>query len=193
MFGGSKRDEWGPEGLQTVNKSHQIYLEISALIKEKRPPKLETVSYLIPKFDDIDTARFAYSAKWADTARTETKNGGSFTMLFLSTHFISQSAKELWVCYVLETIEPENRISADGFELYRGAAENCWENCRRLPQHSYRMTQTEAISWWGQMDRLFVNSDIGHEIWDKALNLDAVPEQWFPDLNKFIKEEKNRL
>lgn len=187
MFGGSKRDQWGPEGLQTVNKSHQIYLEISALIKEKKPPKLETVSYLIPKFDDIDTARFAYSAKWADTARADTKSGGSFTMFFISTHQINESAKALWVCYVLETMEPGNDISLRGFEVYKGAVENCWANCQQSPRYGYKMSQGEAASWWGQMMPLFTTSVLWRGISDKAQNLDAVPEQWFPNLDKLLK------
>ena len=184
MFGGSKRDQWGPEGVLTVNKSYQVYLEISALIKDKKPAKLETVAYLIPKFDEIDTARFAYSAKWADAARADTKNGGSFTMLFISTHNIQQSAKALWVCYVLETMEPGNNISVRGFEVYRGAVENCWANCQQIPRYGYKMAQGEAANWWAQIMPLFTTADLYHEISNKAYNLDAVPEQWFPNLDK---------
>lgn len=33
MFGSSKRDQWGPEGLGAVSKSYQVYLGINRVLR----------------------------------------------------------------------------------------------------------------------------------------------------------------
>lgn len=68
MLGSSRRDLWGAEGLDAVSKSFHLYNAIIKLVSDKAECSLVTVKEYIPKFDAIDAARFAYSAKWADEA-----------------------------------------------------------------------------------------------------------------------------
>ena len=92
MFGSSKRDQWGPEGLVAVSQSYQLYSGINKLINDKADCSLKTVEDYIPKFDNIDTMRLAYSAKWADEAHADSKSGGSYTLLYASIHCIDRKS-----------------------------------------------------------------------------------------------------
>jgi hypothetical protein len=179
MFGSSKRDLWGPEGLSVVSQSYQLYTDINKLINEKANCNLKTVEVFIPKFDDLDTKRFSYSAKWADEARGDSKSGGSYTLLFASIHNIQQSTKALWACYAIETGEPGSDIANRGFQVYRGAVDNCWGNAQQLPRYGYKMAQNFGAQWVMEMMPLFTTSELWNSISKESKKFDAIPHDWF--------------
>jgi hypothetical protein len=180
VFGSSKRDQWGPEGLVAVSQSYQLYSGINKLINDKADCSLKTVEEYIPKFDAIDTARFAYSNRWADEARADSKSGGSYNLLFASIHNIQESAKALWACYAIDSADPGSDIANRGIQVYRGAVDNCWGNAQQLPRYGYKMAQNFGAQWMMEMMPLFTTAELWHDISKKAIDLDAVPEQWFP-------------
>jgi hypothetical protein len=182
MFGSSKRDVWGPEGLAVVSKSYSLFMALNKHIEGKDECALSTVEQYIPKFEDIDTSRFAYSSKWADEARSDIKSGGSFTLLFASIHNIQQSAKAIWACYAIENATPNTELAKSGLELYRGAANNCWINAQDLPRYGFKMSQANAAQWVMEMMPLFTTVDLWHNLSTKAQELSSVPSEWFPKI-----------
>jgi len=182
MFGSSKREDWGSEGLIVVSKCYHLYTGIDKMINDKSECSLKSVEEYISKFDDIDTARFAFSKKWADVARSDSKSGGSYTLLFASMHNIKESAKALWACYAIDKAEPGSDIANRGFQVFRGAAENCWANAQQLPRYGYKMDQNYGAQWMMEMMPLFTTTELIIEISKRAQTLNAVPEQWFPKI-----------
>ena len=162
MFGGSKRDEWGPHGSLVVSESEKIYNEIQKAISDRSPTEFKTVEALTPKFEQIEKLRFSYSAQWADIAREDSKSGGSYTLLFASAHLISQCAKALWVCYALQEKDSDSDIAQRGFKVFTSLHDNAFGNSTQVSRYGYKMSQRDAANWLSDAFPLITST----ELWD---------------------------
>jgi hypothetical protein len=141
-----------------VVESYKVFKEINKLIENEVASELSAVQQFSTQFENIEKLRFSYRDKWADEASKDTKHGGSYTLNFAAIHFISESAKAIWVCHALNAIEPQNEISTKGIPAYRDVCQNALTNSQNLIRYNYKMSQTNAAKWVAEIIPFFVSA-----------------------------------
>jgi len=183
MFGSkTRRSEWGIEGFNLVSKAHSIFTAIDNIINTNGAVKLETISKFVPLLEGIHTENLAYSSKWQNIVREDSKNGGSFTLLFGAVHAIEASSQAIWASYVIGSIDKGSEVAKNGLQVYRALAENCFGNAKGLLNFDFKMSQTQGSGWFAQTFQMITSSELLSEIHTIAMNRPEVPEAWFPKL-----------
>ncbi len=183
MFGGkSRRSEWGIEGFNLVSKAHSVFTAIDNLVNTSQPVELETISKFVPLLEEIHNKNIGYSSKWQPIVREDSKNGGSFTLLFGAVHAIEASSQAIWACYVIGSVDFGSEVSKNGLLVYRELAENCYGNAKGLLRFDFKMTQTRGAEWFAQTFPIYTTSELLAEIHTIAMTRSEIPSAWFPSL-----------
>lgn len=183
MFGSkTKRSEWGVEGFNLVSSAYAVFSEIDRLITAREAVDLSTISKFVPMLEAIHSKNLAYSSRWQDIVREDSKNGGSFTLLFGAVHAIEASAQAVWACYVIGASGKNNELSMKGLQVYRELAGNCFGNAKGLLSYDFKMSQTQGAGWFAQMYPIITSSELLGEIHTLAMTMPEIPIEWFPKL-----------